>query len=327
MLFLGNSHLGVMIFFVMSGYIITRILRREMEATATIHLPNFYLRRILKIFPNFYLYLLVVLLLALKGILYVPLARILAAATFSYNYSHLLDHPQLSTRDIWFVGHFWTLCLEEQFYLLWPLVLLKCGLQRGRYTALLIVFLCPFVRVLTYFLWPATRVQLGMMLHTAADPLMVGCLVALGEGSPRLENFVRRLSNGRGAAVAALFAFVVSPLFYERFEGAYQYSVGLTLEACAIAVLLLYLIHYPRSLAGQLFNFKPLVTMGLMSYSVYIWQQLFLFPFNRSWMGGYPLNLLLACGAGALAYFLIEQPILRLKNRLLVRSRGGEMVA
>lgn len=315
-IFWGNSHIGVLMFFVISGYLITRILRDEWSETQTIDLRGFYLRRVLRIFPAFCCYLLVVTLLCLAGWIYVASDKIVAAATFTFNYSHWQEYPPLPTRSFWFVGHFWTLCLEEQFYLLWPLMIWKFGLHKSKHIAVWIIAICPFIRVLSYFLWPSTRGQLGMMLHSAADPLMMGCLVALWERNPQSEVWINRLSNGVLPTVAASVAFVISPLLSARFRGSYGLPFGMSIESFSVAIVLLYVTRYFDNFVGVVLNSRVMVSIGVLSYSLYLWQQLFLVSLNGTWSGKFPFNLLCCFLAAAVSYHLVEKPFLKLKRRL-----------
>ena len=118
-LMIPRGDLGVFVFFVLSGFLITHLLQKEWLATGGISLRNFYLRRILRIFPAFYFFLLTLILLSAFGVLSIARSHFLDAGFFLWNYKQIWD-PTLGQGN-WFLGHFWTLSLEEQFYLLWPL--------------------------------------------------------------------------------------------------------------------------------------------------------------------------------------------------------------
>src|SRR5258708_5968957 len=311
--YLGNGRLGVLTFFVISGYLITILLKKEWDRSRTIDLRAFYRRRVLRIFPAFYCYLLVIALLSTVGMIHTHLAYICSAATFSWNYSHyyLRSIDQYS----WFVGHFWTLSLEEQFYLLWPVTLLLLRPRRAGYIALSLALLMPPLRVALYFLYPSERPFLGNMLHTAVDPIMIGCLLALAQEKPRFERAIRPLLRWYVPAAAAIFALIISAYLEMRYRGVYQLTVGVTLESAAIALILIWLTRRPESTAGKLFNTPVMVRIGILSYSLYLWQQLFLTTFNTTWTGAFPLNLLVCFVVAEMSYRLIEKPFLALKSR------------
>ena len=313
--FLGNANAGVLTFFVISGYLITTLLRNEMERSGRIDLRGFYLRRVLRIFPAFYAYIAVVAVLIATGILTTPVRDVISAGTFSLNYKHLWV-PDTGNPQYWFVGHFWTLALEEQFYLLWPLTLLGAGLFGAKRVAIAIILVSPFIRVATYFLWPEARGQIGLMLHTGADPMMFGSLVALCERNQRFERWIAPFGKAWLAAAAALFLLVVSPMLGGRFGGSYSLAVGMTLDTCAVVVVLLYVIRHPGGAAGRVLNSRPMVYVGLISYSLYLWQQLFLTTLNTTWSGQWPLNLLACFAVAMLSYHCLEMPFLRLKSRI-----------
>lgn len=109
----GNSDVGVLIFFVISGFLITTLLLQEFEKTGNICLSNFYLRRSFRIFPAFYCYMGVVFFLWMAGNIHLTWAVFGTAALFLRNYGSLFIHS-FPTGD-WFVGHTWTLAVEEQF--------------------------------------------------------------------------------------------------------------------------------------------------------------------------------------------------------------------
>ena len=127
--FLLFAHLGVSVFFVISGFLITSLLLKEWDATGTIGLKHFYLRRAFRIFPPFYLYLVILLVLVLAGVFHTSLRAFFFAAIYCMDY--------YLGPGSGFVGlqHIWSLSVEEQFYLLWPAALLLLGKRKAVYLA------------------------------------------------------------------------------------------------------------------------------------------------------------------------------------------------
>lgn len=320
-----NSVAGVTIFFVISGYLITTLLCAEWQQTRSIDMSGFYLRRVLRIFPAFYAYILVIAVLAGFGILTVGHNQFVSAVTFLWNYRHLWNH--LNDDAVWFLGQFWTLSLEEQFYLLWPLVLLLCTPVRAASVALALILVSPLLRVATYVMWPAARGQIGLMLHTASDSLMFGCLAALWQGSPRFEAVWEKIERaGVSVPVAvASFLLLVSPYLRMAFRGAYQITVGTTLEASAITILMLWLVRHSDSTVGSILQRRFIVHVGVLSYSLYVWQQLFLTPLNRTWTGSFPINYLVAFTVAEVSYHCLERPFLRLRRRTVFPLKNDVM--
>lgn len=309
----GNSSLGVTTFFVISGYLITFLLRNEHRRSGTISLSFFYMRRALRIFPALYVYLVALVLVRSLGLIQTTNGDLAIAAAYLANYNHLL--PIATNDDYWFVGHFWTLSLEEQFYLLWPVTLLIAGLIRARYVALFVVLASPVIRVVTYVLWPAARGQIGMMLQTAVDSIMVGCYLALVESEPAAVAFWRRLSSWTWPLLATVFLLLVSPWMKFRFEGSYTITIGMTLNSVAIALLIGWIVRRPDSLWSRVLSTPMLRYVGTRSYSLYLWQQFFLAPGVAAWVFPFPLNMLASLSAAECSYQFVETPFLRMRNR------------
>src|ERR1700722_8365542 len=132
---LFNGGLGVSIFFVISGFLITHLLLREMKKSGTISLKDFYIRRTFRIWPAFFFYLGIIVLLYWMHLIGIARRGVVAAGAFVYNYVPHVGNP--------LVAHSWSLSVEEQFYLFWPVVLLALGSRRATVIALIIVLVCP----------------------------------------------------------------------------------------------------------------------------------------------------------------------------------------
>lgn len=194
------------------------------------------------------------------------------------------------------------------------------GVLGARRAAIAVVVLVPLSRVVTYALWPEGRGYIGMMLHTAADGILVGAVVALVEGEPWFERAVGWLRSGLVPALAFGLAFVVSPLLAARFGGAYALPVGMTLESVCVTVLLVWAVRYPATRVGRVLNSRPLAAVGVLSYSLYLWQQLFLAPYETPLTLAFPLNVVAAIAAATASYWLVEKPFMRLRGRLRRRE-------
>ena len=281
-----NFSIGVRIFFVISGYLITAILLREHERTGTISLRQFYLRRAFRILPAALVFMVFI------SIAYWHVLRWYnIAAMFLYLGNYDLTRP-------WMIGHLWSLGVEEQFYFLWPGVLKKW--YRHRVAILLgVVALVPVFRVACYL----TRIPGGGygMFPAVADMLAFGCLLAVFGGRvPKISRY---------AALAMVAVVILVPL-YE------QTSVARTLFGLfalyplmffSIAGILLHVVQTPYSIL----NCAPVVWLGRLSYSLYLWQQPFFFdPAPR------PLyRLSFGFGLACLSYYLVERPMLALRER------------
>lgn len=309
----GNASFGVRLFFVLSGYLITSLLLKEKERFGRISLSKFYVRRTLRIFPAFYVYLGVMSGLAFSGAINVSGSQFVAAATYTWNYAGTWVRDG-TAEGWWFLGHLWTLALEEQFYLFWPFLFILLG---GRWISRfpwLIAALLPLVRVATYFLVPEWRGYLGMMFHTAIDSILMGCGFALTRGwwAERLRLFTPKFFW----ACVILVPGVLSPLLRWKFGGAYAVALGFTVDALCVGAILVCLHEdsFPNWVRRVL-EHSASQWIGRLSYSLYLWQQPFLTHFNETWSSQLPWCFVAILAAACASYYLIELPVLRLKKR------------
>jgi peptidoglycan/LPS O-acetylase OafA/YrhL len=302
---LGN--LGVRVFFVISGFLITTLLLEEVDRTGTLSLVQFYIRRVFRIFPAFYVLCLTLAVLSVTGLVVLRPGDLLSAVTYTTNYHH--DRS-------WYLGHLWSLAVEEQFYLLWPAILLFAGVRRGLVVAAAAVLLAPPLRLVLGF-WPALRPGIGETFQTVADALATGCLLA--GLRPRLWEWApyRRFLESRWLWLAAVGVAVAARNPSTKLD----WLVGQTVMNVGIALIIDRVIRVPGDPFGRLLNSRPLVYVGTLSYSLYLWQQLFLHRRGSSVVHGFPLNLVLVFAAAVASYTLVEQPFLRLRARLARRSR------
>jgi peptidoglycan/LPS O-acetylase OafA/YrhL len=280
------ANLGVRIFFVISGYLITTLLLHEEAKTLTIDLKEFYVRRAYRILPAAIAFMLPVFV-----IFWQPLRwyHMLAAALYVTNFD--FAHP-------WFLGHLWSLSVEEQFYFLWPGVLRKW--RRHRVAILLgVVAFAPLYRIGCHFL--QLHGKADETFPAVADVLAIGCLLGI---------FARRLPPVRTTwALAMILPVVWVPVYVGilRFHlTPLLLFVLWPLMHLSIAGLLLHFVQQ----GYWILNVRPVVWLGKISYSLYLWQQLFVFGEHaRPWYG-----MLFALGLASASYYLVELPMLRLRE-------------
>jgi peptidoglycan/LPS O-acetylase OafA/YrhL len=318
--FLGDGGLAVRIFFAISGYLITKLLIIEQSKTGTINLKKFYIRRVFRIFPVFYLFIAVVFILKLTVFPTIinNNVKLLVAGSHIWNYMHLLNisnpSPTYENGNL-VLGHFWTLAMEEQFYLLWPIAFWKTSKPTLIKAVTFLILLMPFIRVATYFLMPSSRGQIGMMLQTGGDTILVGCLAALIESTPAFAiKYRRHLDNKLLLVVSILIMFVISPYLQKVIGGSYTITVGMSITNICIMFFILWTLYIPSGFANLL-NTKFMIQVGVLSYSIYIWQQLFLLNTVKSVITTFPYNIILALITACASYYLFEKPILKFKNR------------
>jgi len=289
------ASLGRRIFFVLSGYLITTLLTRELEKTSTIRLQRFYVRRAYRILPGAMLFMAVVFVVFWHELRWYHMA---AAAFYLVNYD--FAHP-------WFIGHLWSLSVQEQFYFAWPVVLKKWWPHRV-WIAVAAIGVAPAFRVACHFLGLHGRGDEAF--PAVADILAIGCLLAF---------FFKRLPRVRvGWAALMIVPVLLVPVYMGRLRfhtTALLLFVLWPVMHCSIAGLLLHVVQRPY----RLLNVGPLVWLGKVSYGLYLWQQLFAFGERaRPWY--FPL---LAVVVAAGSYYLVEQPMIRLRERSVEQRKAA----
>jgi peptidoglycan/LPS O-acetylase OafA/YrhL len=342
MLFHANAHwasggfLGVDVFFVLSGFLITRLLLEERELTGAVGLLRFYLRRVLRLFPAL---VAVSVAVAVYAKIWLPhdqaaqaIRDVFATATYHMNWTEALTKRPL----FGLLDHAWSLSIEEQFYVLWPLLLIgayKLGRIRGVFVAAVGgAALSAALRVGiigsggSFDQHTFARVYYGLDTH--ADGLLIGC--ALAAVTLLWPDAARRLT-GRvtsWAGVVALAAMGVAAATIDL-RSRWLYEWGYVVFGLVTAVVIADL--YARGRTRGLLRHEPLVFVGRISYGLYLWHWPTYLVLNggRIHWGFVPLTLLRLAVSFALAlasFTLVERPFLRLKDRLepalLARSRN-----
>lgn len=321
--YLRGGFLGVDIFFVLSGFLITALLLQERRRTGTIRLGAFYARRALRLLPALFTLLAAVLLT--PGLFYLaapPWKDVTIAAFYATNWVNAL-----SLRNMAILEHTWSLTVEEQFYVLWPPLVLALLALRVRRRWILSMVLLGIVGStgLRLLLWdgPASIKRLYYGLDTRFDALLIGGLVALlvsWDLIPRTGKAVSAIRVVAGASAPALVLLLVTA---DR-ESRMTYH-GLSTLACAtVAAVLLHVVYCPSRFRRLVLENAPMVWIGRISYGLYLWHDpLFLDLLNstrmaRLGLSGLPalaVRFIAAFAAASLSFYLIERPFLRIKRR------------
>jgi len=300
----GLALAGVRTFFIISGFLITKLLLKEIASKGTISLGGFYRRRVLRIFPAFYTYLLITVALVMAGLLVVPARNLVYAATYTINY--VIDRG-------WPVGHLWSLAVEEQFYALWPLTLFLLGPKRAFSLAGSALLLVPVVRVAQFFLWPSHRLGITEEFHTIADCIATGCLLAGCQDWLWQRASYRRFLTSwtfwlAPCAIALTIIFGHHPMV--------RWLILIPIFNLGIALCIDRWTRFPDADAFAVFlNWKPVAFVGVLSYSLYLWQQPFLDRYASHIWNRFPINIALAIVVASASYYFIEKPFLGLRYR------------
>ncbi|MDZ4289632.1 MAG: acyltransferase [Prosthecobacter sp.] len=307
---------GVQVFFTISGFIITLLLCREKQGTGSVSLKQFWLRRALRILPPAVAYLLVVQVVMIAGAAPVPGETQWGSLLF---YRNFMPQEPWFTADQGLTAHYWTLSVEEQFYLFWPILVAALSPGALRRVALTGIGLSVVLRACGVFLPPGHERWLPMNL----DGFMLGALVALG---------VPGLTFWRWRWPLLVAALVLTRLQASGLQ-VFVAPIQPLAVALAAAVWIAGLVRNPEGIESRLLNSRPLVALGVISYSVYLWQQICLAPASHwssgvaPWFTQFPQNLILCLLCGTLSYLLVERPCQRLKTWLSNRRTHSQLTA
>lgn len=302
------GYVGVRVFFAVSGFLITALLLREHARTGTVSLRDFYLRRAFRIVPASFALVLVVASLAALGAIQLREGDLLHAFTFTMNY-----HYERS----WVLGHLWSLSVQEQFYLLWPVLLLLVRPRRLGHVALAMIVLAPAVRALAWFYLPHRDDVIFEAYPCVMDAIATGSLLAVLR--PRLDASVAYQRFLRSPAFA-LVPVALAVAVHAGGRVAMQYTVDMTIQNVLIALLVDWCVRLRRGPAFRLLNSAPLVWVGTISFSLYVWQEPFLNPKVHAAFTAWPQNLALALACAVACHYAVERPLLAFREVLRGRA-------
>jgi len=308
--------LGVSAFFVLSGFLITWLLLKEFDRRGTVSLRDFYLRRVLRIFPAYYVFL--TFSLAFDLVRGDGRARGLIVPGFAYlmnYYNALHGHPTTS------IAHAWSLAIEEQFYLLWPalfLLLSRRSARQGVVTLCALVLLFSAWRTFLFLTGRAGAAYVYNAFDTRADILALGCLLAFAVRLPNASRWCATLTPFPAAPFVTIALLLLS-----RMGGspAYHYSVGFTIDAILLAVLILQLLTLHGSGLWRWLDNPSVRYIGAISYPLYLY---------HTWGGAISrrivqsgptevrigVAIVISVMLASLSYYIVERPFIRLKTRV-----------
>ena len=297
-----HAALGVQIFFVISGYLITTLILDEETKTGAISLKLFYARRTLRIFPPFYLYLLVLTIGIWVGMLQLPRYNLLFAAAY------LTNVVPLAT-GAWVTGHLWSLSAEEQFYLVWPTTLKAVGRRRALVMAGIVAICSPLVAFAIYQVRPGLGIR---FLGVFSDAIASGCVLA------GLLSWLRRQKlywAALSARAGGLVILLIPILDHRNHPRAHLLVIETLLNLCICYCIVRY-TEFPGTIGGRFLNNRALTALGRISYSTYLWQQLFLAPNGAALLQTFPVNVAATLSCAVISYATVEKPLAGLRKRL-----------
>jgi peptidoglycan/LPS O-acetylase OafA/YrhL len=266
-----DGFVGVTVFFCLSGYLITALLVRELQ-TGTIDLRAFYRRRVARIVPALVTVVAVTIVVLLVGRHDLSGGQVFAPAGAAVSYTTSVfdwTNHVFATKD--YFNYTWSLSVEEQFYLLWPVALLWGYRRHPRLFAVITVSFIGASLALDLYLGLSRSVQYDQHEYFGSDtnalPILVGSLLALVVHNGWLSRTVRCL------APCGLLAAALLPVLAYR-NDTYRPSLVTIVGAGLTLVMLIGVVMRPRSAAGSLLASSPMRWLGERSYSIYLWNVL-----------------------------------------------------
>ena len=316
-----GAFIGVDIFFVLSGFLITLLILQEHQIKGSISLKKFYIRRALRLLPGL-VFLLMVFLAFVNFRFHDPATKLrqaedaLIALFYAANWTRAfdLDRPDL-------LGHTWSLSAEEQFYVIWPLFMLFLLRMTAfvRSTGIAGLFFLSWGWRLILLSQGASWNRLYNGLDCRADMLLAGCLLASLWHAGYLDFFARSRFFLRTIVVLASICLAIMSSFADWQKSA-LYLWQYPLLALATAIIILEIVASPDAAFSRLLNRRWLVWPGKISYGIYLWhypvivlleQEAIIQNRNVQVLTAALVSLFFA----TFSWYAVERPFLRLKSR------------
>jgi peptidoglycan/LPS O-acetylase OafA/YrhL len=320
-----GGFLGVDVFFVLSGFLITVLLVKEWQRRGTVSLRRFYARRALRLLPAVALLCAVLLIIGPVGTgvsARNALWKAVAGTMFYFQNWQQAFHwiPILQLTD-----HTWSLAIEEQFYLVWPALLIgtmflarRRGRDPLRIAMIVALALAATSAILKIVMWsgPSSQARIYYGTDTRADSLLIGAALGIAYASGVLERARRWLPALAPVAVV----IIVVTFGFAHDNSARLYQGGLTGFALVCAVLIGGLALAPGSAVGRVLAIGPLVLLGRISYGIYLWhwpvfRYLHEARLGLSWGPTQLVRIAVTLAAATISFYVLERPMLRLRHR------------
>lgn len=304
---------SVELFFALSGLLISGLLLREEKRTGGISLRGFYLRRLFRIQPAALTYLFFIAIAGVVGIVPQFWPGILGSALMVRNF-----WPKNVGSGYWFTSHFWTLSVEEHFYLFLPTFLVI--FRRRRLLLLLGMFVLQACWIIYVMRHPVLQ-QFGQNYPLRTDirfgPILLGCIAAFLLNLPEWKERVTRLLPPWAAVLYSVLVFWRLEVHHSTYDG--------ILLSTVYPLLLVSTLLHPRSFFGRFLEWSPLRFIGRISFSLYLWQQFFFILDSQPLPGQFRSHWVL-CGVltfvcATVSYYCVEQPMMGIGHRVGARYR------
>jgi peptidoglycan/LPS O-acetylase OafA/YrhL len=318
---------GVTIFFLLSGFLITTLLRMEFSRYQRISLRDFYLRRVLRILPPLYVSMALAIGLFFIGSEHasIPLAGTLAQALQVSNFYMIFASPGVILPG---TGVFWSLAIEEHFYLLFPLLYVwMCPRFSARRQTIILITLCAAAlawRCILRFHFNVDTIRTYYGTDTRFDAILLGCVFAI-IANPILRDPLHKWFLRRMKWLLPLAIIVLLGTLLERDES-FRETFRYTLQGLALIPLFIAAIHYQSSWPVRFLNLPLIRFLGVLSYSLYLCHSIILETVQRNWHTNAVLtgtvSLAGAIGFATLVHYGVERPCTKIRKRLSKVLKG-----
>jgi peptidoglycan/LPS O-acetylase OafA/YrhL len=303
-----DGTLGVRVFFCISGFLITLLLLDERKQNETISLKQFYARRIIRIVPVNYVFIFVLFLLTQLTQLTITQCQFLTSITYTKNYAC----------GSWVDGHLWSLSVEEQFYLIWPVIIARLTAKSSVKVALVAILLAPVSRAIEY----KTGHRAFFWLTSNADALMIGSIAAIAVAY-HFDEFIKRINYRASLLRIVSVLSIAAPIVLSRYLllGWFTVTLGPTMQALGATYLICSYAFHKRGAFYAALNSRVMTFFGVLSYSLYIWQEPFFtnpafYGLQNNIILQWPFNVVGLFLTALLSYYLLEKPLLSLRRAL-----------
>ncbi len=326
-----GGFLGVDIFFVLSGFLITSILIREYDNSGQINLWNFYVKRTLRLMPALWLFLIFVYLFGGQLLSAASANTIYSGNNFLYAMLYVMNWHSATGGAAGNLNHTWSLAIEEQFYILWSLVLFiafSWSFNKRTITVFTLITVIVLVCLRTAKTYGGySTIYLYYSTENRIDAILIGCLAAMGYGWKLIpERFYDRSVIDRLFGASLIVATGILMIFSH--EDRLLYYGFNSLFSVAIGISILWLISQRHTFIHSFFENRLLCWVGHISYGLYLWHFLF-FDIAKNTTGPAWLRvsaaLLLSFTASSVSFYSVEKFALSLKKFLLVEPKKAEL--
>ncbi|MGN6439608.1 MAG: acyltransferase family protein [Agriterribacter sp.] len=326
--FISLAQTGVTLFFFVSGFLITKLLIAEYNATGKVRLRQFYIRRFLRLYPAL-IFLLVVLCIVILCFGYKVIMSDISAGLFYYtNYYRIYFMPALPTTNYPSPGILWSLAVEEHYYLVFPIIFsLGFKYRNGLFLALLCASVISFFFIRMFVFKTSDDIaeairKIYILTHCRADSILYGCIAALLLYAHKAKWYIQALRSPVSviASIAVLAIVQLVPGYF------FQNTLKFSIQGIALGFLIpSFLFYESRNPLMRLMENQAIIYIGKLSYSLYLfhWMALAIcnlyFPSkNILWyILFFAATILLSLGS----YNLVEQPFLSLRRKFGSHAR------